>query len=175
MDLQNGKICSVFYNWNHYFEKENLTLSFTSGLKCKIPWHSDKISFFPDTIWNSLTLKKFLFPPDISPDVYEPWTNLVVLKHPMLHTKLKGHWPFGYRRFLSYMGMVAILVMWPGPFEQTFIPGPFEQTFIPSSHGGSIWNLTLIGPVVSEEMFKCGRPHKHLSYKLTNEALAQVS
>ena len=34
--------------------------------------------------------------------------------------------------FLPYMGMVAILVMWPGPFEQTFVP--------PS-----------IGPVVSEE------------------------
>ena len=28
------------------------------------------------------------------------------------------------------MGMVAILVMWPGPFEQTFIP---------SSQGDSIW------------------------------------
>ena len=44
------------------------------------------------------------------------------------------------------MGMAAILVMWPGPFEQTFVP---------QSHGGSIWNLTLIGPAVSEEMFKC--------------------
>ena len=44
------------------------------------------------------------------------------------------------------MGMVAILVMWPGPFEQTFVP---------PSHEGSIWNLTLIGQVISEEkMFK---------------------
>ena len=42
------------------------------------------------------------------------------------------------------MGMAAILVTWPGPFQQTFVP-PF--------HRGSIWNLT--GPVVSEEeMFK---------------------
>ena len=23
------------------------------------------------------------------------WINLVVLKHPMLHTKFQGHWPFG--------------------------------------------------------------------------------
>ena len=47
------------------------------------------------------------------------------------------------------MGMAAILVMWPGQFEQTFLTPP---------HGGSIWNLTLIGPVISEEMFKeCGR------------------
>ena len=48
------------------------------------------------------------------------------------------------------MGMAAILVMWPGPFEQTFVP---------PSHGDSVWNLASIGPVVSEEnMFKeCGR------------------
>ena len=44
------------------------------------------------------------------------------------------------------MGMVVILVMWPGLFEQIFIP---------PSHGDSIWNLASIGPVVSEEkMFK---------------------
>ena len=54
------------------------------------------------------------------------------------------------RRFLkfyhNYTGMVAILVMWPGPFEQTFIP---------LSHWSSISNLTdLIGPVVSKEMFE---------------------
>ena len=65
------------------------------------------------------------------------WINLVVLQHPMLHTKLQGHRPFGSReedflRFLPYMGMVAILVMWPGLFEQTFIP---------PSHGDSIWNF----------------------------------
>ena len=40
------------------------------------------------------------------------------------------------------MGMAAILVMWPGPFEQTFVH---------PSQGGSIWNLASIGPVVSDE------------------------
>ena len=40
------------------------------------------------------------------------------------------------------MGMAAILVMWPGPFEQTFVP---------PSQGDSIWNLASISPVVSEE------------------------
>ena len=47
------------------------------------------------------------------------------------------------------MGMEAILVTWPGPFEQTFVS---------LSHGDSIWNLASIGAVVSEEkMFKeCG-------------------
>ena len=40
------------------------------------------------------------------------------------------------------MGMAAILVTWPGIFEQTFVP---------PSYGVSIWNLSSIGPVVSEE------------------------
>ena len=40
------------------------------------------------------------------------------------------------------MGMAAILVMWPGPYEQTCDP---------PSKGVSIWNLSSIGPVVSEE------------------------
>ena len=40
------------------------------------------------------------------------------------------------------MGVAAILVMWPGPFEQTFVP---------TSQGVTIWNLSSIGPVVSEE------------------------
>ena len=48
----------------------------------------------------------------------------------MLHINFQGHQPFGSREeeffmFLIYMGMVAILVMWPGPFEQTFVP-PFQ-------------------------------------------------
>ena len=44
---------------------------------------------------------------------------------------------------------MAILVTWPGPFEQIRSP----------SHGGSIWNLILIDQTVSEEkMFtECGR------------------
>ena len=74
------------------------------------------------------------------------WTNLVVLEHPMLHTNFQGHRPFGSRdedflRFLPHMGVSAILVMWPGPFEQTFVP---------PSHGGPIWNLTLTDQAVSE-------------------------
>ena len=43
------------------------------------------------------------------------------------------------------MGVAAILVMWPGPFEHTFVPPPY---------GISIWNLSSIGPVISEEMFE---------------------
>ena len=98
----------------------------------------------------------------------------------MLHNKFQGHRPFGSReedflRFLLYIGMAAILVMWPGPFEQTFVP---------PSQGGSISNLASISPVVSEEkMFEnVDIQHTHtytnthirtteayLYYKLTNE------
>ena len=67
-------------------------------------------------------------------------------EYPMKHTNFQGHQPFGsgedFLRILPYMGMVAMMVMWPEPFEQTFVP---------PSYGGSIWNLTLTGPVVSEE------------------------
>ena len=50
------------------------------------------------------------------------WTKLVVLEYPILHIKFQGHRPFGsgeedFLRFLTYMGMAAILAMWPGPFE----------------------------------------------------------
>ena len=52
----------------------------------------------------------------------------------MLHTNFQGHRLFSsgeedFLRFLPYMGVAAILVM---------RPGPFEQAFVPQSHGGSI-------------------------------------
>ena len=40
------------------------------------------------------------------------------------------------------MGMAAMLVMWPSPFEQFFFP---------KVHGGFIWNLVAIGSGVTEE------------------------
>ena len=62
------------------------------------------------------------------------------------------------------MGMVAILVMWLRPREQTFVP---------PSYCGSTWNLALTGQVGLEKIFENGgrwtdnRPWLH--YKLTNE------
>ena len=85
----------------------------------------------------------------------------------MRHTKFQGHRPFGsgeedFFRFLLYMGMAAILLKWPGPVEQTFVPAP---------HGGSIWNLTLIGPVVFEEkMFENVDIHTHTHIRGLTEA-----
>ena len=86
------------------------------------------------------------------------WTKLVGTRAPDVAYQLSRSSAFWFRRerlfnVLSYMGIAAILVMWPGPFDQTFVP---------PSHGGSIWNLTLIGKAVSEDkMFKeCGRRRK---------------
>ena len=65
--------------------------------------------------------------------------------------------------FLSYMGVAAILIMWPRPREQTFVP---------PTHGGSTWNLALIVQVVLEKIFeKCRRTDDGpwFYYKLTNE------
>ena len=62
------------------------------------------------------------------------------------------------------MGVVAILVMWPRPREQTFFP---------PSHWGSIWNLASIGPAVLEKkIFENGGRMDDgpwLYYELTNE------
>ena len=49
------------------------------------------------------------------------WTTLVVLTYMMLHTKFQGHGSIGsggedFLNFLPYMGMVAMLVMWPNSF-----------------------------------------------------------
>ena len=44
--------------------------------------------------------------------------------------------------FLPYMGMVAILINKPWPFEQIFNP-PLTE--------GSTWSLKKIGPKISEE------------------------
>ena len=52
----------------------------------------------------------------------------------MLHTNFQGHRPFGsekikFLRFLPYISMAAILVMWPGPFERTFFPHPVQAPY----------------------------------------------
>ena len=47
-----------------------------------------------------------------------------------------------FEGFLPYMGVAAILVMWPRCHEQTFVP---------PTHRGSTQNLALIGQAVSEE------------------------
>ena len=49
------------------------------------------------------------------------WTILVVLTYMMLYTKFQGHGYIGsgeedFLRFLLYMGMAAMLVMWPNSF-----------------------------------------------------------
>ena len=54
-----------------------------------------------------------------------------------------------FEEVLPYMGMVAILVIWPRPHEQTFVP---------PTHRGTTWNLALTGQVILEKkIFENGR------------------
>ena len=97
----------------------------------------------------------------------------------MLHTTFQGHRPFGsgeedFVRFLPYMDMSAVLVMWPGPFEQTFrstVPRRLHMKFgfsrLSGFRGEDVWKrwqhtyihiLTYIRTTVA-----------YLYYKLTNE------
>ena len=55
------------------------------------------------------------------------WIKLVVVECQMLYTNFQWSRSFGseeqdFLSFLAYMSMAAILIMWPGPFEQTFVP-----------------------------------------------------
>ena len=67
-----------------------------------------------------------------------------------------------FEGFLPYMGVASILVMWPR------CP---KQTFVPPAHGGSTWNLALIGPGLLEIFENGGRTDNRacLYHKLTNE------
>ena len=65
----------------------------------------------------------------------------------MLHTKFQGHWSIGsgeedFLRFLPYMSMAAMLVMWPNSFVKILIP-ILPQAFI--------WSLVPNDPTVFEK------------------------
>ena len=85
----------------------------------------------------------------------------------MLHAKFQNHRPSGsgedFLRFLLFIAMAAILVMWPGPFIQTLFPPSheiwiwlakwFQRRCLKSVNND---NLNLIGHAVSEKMYeKC--------------------
>ena len=48
-----------------------------------------------------------------------------------------------FERFLPYMGVAAILVMWPKCRKQTFVT---------PTHGGSTQNLALVGQAGEEDI-----------------------
>ena len=89
------------------------------------------------------------------------WTNLLEPESLMLHIKFQGHWPFGIwdedfqRFFFPYMGIAAILVMWPRHYEQTFVPPP---------NGVSACNLVSIGPAV----WKCSSQRLTTAYPISS-------
>ena len=62
------------------------------------------------------------------------FTNFIGPMSPILYTKPQGHCPFSFEEefkvFLPYMGMVAILIMWPRCAEKTLhSPRPMEVQY----------------------------------------------
>ena len=77
------------------------------------------------------------------------WIKVVVLEHPMQHTKFECQRPFGsgeedFLRFIQYMAMAATLVMWHGPFEKPSFSHPMEAAY-------EIWLW------LAERFKECGR------------------
>ena len=64
-----------------------------------------------------------------------------------------------FKGFLPQFGMVAILVMWPRWGKQTLVP--------PTMRLHSMWNLALIGQVVSKE--KTSEAFSHTSLRKTSD------
>ena len=77
------------------------------------------------------------------------WTNYDGPEFPMLHTSPKVIGPLVLEKkifegFLPYMGMVAILVMWPRPMNKFVFPHPTDPPYEiafdrPSGFGEDIW------------------------------------
>ena len=101
------------------------------------------------------------------------WTNLVVLEHPMLHSKFQGHRPFGseeedFLRFSIFNGGHLGHVTWTVWTNFRFpISRRIHMKF------GCNWPSGFRG----EDFWKSWRrtTEAYLSYKLTNEPLAQVN
>ena len=75
------------------------------------------------------------------------------------------------------MGMVAILVMWPGLFEQLSFPHPMDTPYEIQLQSAQ-WFLIrrCLRSVDNGQMTdRQQTTEAYLSYKLTNEPLAQVS
>ena len=115
--------------WSLIFIKVHVLLLLNESTKCDIIdynsfWKIHYMTFFPyksirDKVWPCRKIGHG------QPKVIS-WTNFVVLEYPMLPANFQGLRLFGSRedclRVFPYMGMAAILVMWPEPFEQTSIP-----------------------------------------------------
>ena len=63
------------------------------------------------------------------------WAHLVVLKHPMMHTKIQGHWPFGSGEEDFFLGFYHIWPWWPSwscdqdHLSKLLFPHPIEGPY----------------------------------------------
>ena len=95
------------------------------------------------------------------------WIILVVLTYTMLYTKFQGHRSIGsgeedFIRFLPYMDMAAMLVMWPNSFEFIFIPILLQAliwTLVPNrptvfeKNKFLLWNLSDLWPRSKNDLY----------------------
>ena len=75
------------------------------------------------------------------------WTNLEVLEHPMLYTNFQGHRHFGS----GEEEVLSFFTIYGHGGQLGHATSTSWTNFHSPSHGGSIWNLTLTGPEVSED------------------------
>ena len=78
------------------------------------------------------------------------WTNFEGSKSLMLYTKFEGHRPAGFGEdfFKGFKHTWAWRPFWSNNLDH------LNKLLFPTSQWDSTWNLALIGPVVSEEMFE---------------------
>ena len=81
------------------------------------------------------------------------FVNLDVAEYPVTYTKFQGHQFVGtgeedFLKILPYMGMAAILIMWPGWFGKIFVL---------STSGGFIWNLITTGQLLLRRGFNSSK------------------
>ena len=116
---------NVAYKWpSSFWEKQILMLT----TDCNSFWKIQGFCLFPIQMSMRTILTLTLSRSRSSKSHH--WTNYDWLESPMVHTKFHD---IGLlvreKKFLEglpYVGMAAILVMWPGPREQTFVPPSFE-------------------------------------------------
>ena len=102
------------------------------------------------------------------------WTNLVVFEHPMLTTKFKVIYLLVpekkiFFRFLPYMGMATILVMWPDRLHK-LSPPPTPSPVPRRLHLKFGFNRPI--GFWAEDVWKCWHTHTNI---WTTEAYLRLS
>ena len=113
-----------------------------------LKWLSNSFSPYKsirDKIWPCCKVVKINLGSSFEQTIMGPSPQCYILSHKVIGPLVLEKKIF--EGFLPYMGVVAILVMWPRPPQTNFCS---------PSNWGSICNLALIGQVVLEKIFENG-------------------